>query len=67
MYMIVGYNLMYPSDGTGVSAVSFFLGGDNAVEDVVAGGGDIYYSGLSISSSGGFCCNCNVNRFWCCC
>ena len=48
MYMIVGYNLMYPSDGTGViPAVSFFLGGDNAVEDVVASGGDIYYSGLS--------------------
>ena len=48
MYMIGGYNLMYPSDGTGViPAVSFFLGGDNAVEDVVASGGDIYYSGLS--------------------
>ena len=48
MYMIVGYNLMYPSDGTGViPTVSFFLGGDNAVEDVVASGGDIYYSGLS--------------------
>ena len=48
MYMIVGYNIMYPSDGTGViPAVSFFLGGDNAVEDVVASGGDIYYSGLS--------------------
>ena len=48
MYMVVGYNLMYPSDGTGViPAVSFFLGGDNAVEDVVASGGDIYYSGLS--------------------
>ncbi|GIR92074.1 MAG: hypothetical protein CM15mP93_02610 [Thiotrichaceae bacterium] len=27
--------------------MSFFLGGDNAVEDVVASGGDIYYSGLS--------------------
>ena len=48
MYTVVGYNLMYPSDGTGViPAVSFFLGGDNAVEDVVASGGDIYYSGLS--------------------
>ena len=48
MYMVVGYNLMYPSDGTGViPAVSFFLGGDNAAADVIASGGDIYYSGLS--------------------
>jgi len=46
--MVVGYNLMYPSDGTGViPAVSFFLGGDNAAADVIASGGDIYYSGLS--------------------
>ena len=48
MYMVVGYNLMYPSDGNGVvPALSFFLGGDNAAEDVVASGGDIYYSALS--------------------
>jgi len=48
MYMVVGYNLMYPSDGTGViPALSFFLGGDNAAADVIASGGDIYYSGLS--------------------
>jgi len=48
MYMIVGYNLMYPSGGTGIIPdLSFFLGGDNSVEDVVKSGGDIYYSGLS--------------------
>jgi Amt family ammonium transporter len=48
MYMVVGYNLMYPADGNGVvPALSFFLGGDNAAADVVASGGDIYYSALS--------------------
>ncbi len=48
MYMIVGYNLMYPSGGTGIIPdLSFFLGGDNSVEDVVNSGGDIYYSGIS--------------------
>jgi Amt family ammonium transporter len=48
MYMVVGYNLMYPADGNGVvPALSFFLGGDNAAADVVASGGEIYYSALS--------------------
>lgn len=48
MYMVVGYNLMYPSGGTGIIPdLSFFLGGDNSVEDVVNSGGDIYYSGIS--------------------
>jgi len=48
MYMIVGYNLMYPSGGTGIIPdLSFFLGGDNSVEDVVKSGGDIYYSSIS--------------------
>ncbi len=48
MYMLVGYNLMYPSDGTGVvPAISFFLGEDNVASDVIASGGEIYYSGLS--------------------
>tara|TARA_B100000959_G_scaffold128777_1_gene135110 strand:+ start:13 stop:1098 length:1086 start_codon:yes stop_codon:yes gene_type:complete len=46
--MIVGYNLMYPSGGTGIIPdLSFFLGGDNSVEDVVKSGGDIYYSSIS--------------------
>ena len=48
MYMLVGYNLMYPADGNGVMpAISFFLGGDNEAADVIASGGDVYYSALS--------------------
>ncbi|BBP45341.1 ammonium transporter [Thiosulfatimonas sediminis] len=50
MYMLVGYNIMYP--GEAVSAyfpgISFLIGGDNAVADVIAGGDDApYYSGMS--------------------
>lgn len=48
MYMVVGYNLMY---GGGLNSVipglSFLLGADNAVDDVLKSGGDIYYSGMS--------------------
>jgi Amt family ammonium transporter len=48
MYMLVGYNLMYPADGNGIiPAVSFFLGGDNEAADVIASGGEVYYSALS--------------------
>lgn len=50
MYMVFGYNLMYPSDaGNGIfPAFSAFIGGDNAVTDVVAGGDDApYYSAMS--------------------
>ncbi len=50
MYMLVGYNMMYP--GEAISSiwpgVSFLLGGDNTVKAVVAGGEDApYYSSLS--------------------
>jgi len=50
MYMLVGYNIMYP--GEGVSSfwpgISFFLGGDHAAAEVIAGGDDApYYSGLA--------------------
>jgi Amt family ammonium transporter len=49
MYMLMGYNIMY--SGT-ESAIWPGLGGllgaeDNAAADVIASGGDIYYSGLS--------------------
>jgi ammonium transporter, Amt family len=49
MYMIVGYNIMY---GDGLSSiipgVSFLLGGDNTVEEVLAGGEDApYYSNMA--------------------
>ena len=49
MYMIVGYNIMYPDDGVNAfwPGISFFLGTDNAAADVVASGGDTYYSNLS--------------------
>ncbi|ACL74189.1 ammonium transporter [Thioalkalivibrio sulfidiphilus] len=48
MYMFIGYNIMY---GDGLNSVipglSFFIGGDNSVEDVMGSGGDIYYSNMS--------------------
>ena len=50
MYMIMGYNIMYPGEAVNSwwPGVSFFLGGDNATADVIAGGDDApYYSGLS--------------------
>jgi len=49
MYMIVGYNLMYPGDGVNSiwPGLGFFLGGDNSVEAVLASDGEIYYSNLS--------------------
>jgi len=50
MYMLVGYNIMYP--GEAVSSVwpgiSFLLGADHEVAAVLAGGDDApYYSGMS--------------------
>ena len=48
MYMIVGYNLMYPAGGSGfMPDLAFFLGSDNATADVIKSGGEIYYSGIS--------------------
>ncbi len=48
MYMIVGYNLMYPESGNGfIPGLSFFLGGDNTLDEVLASDGDVYYSNLS--------------------
>ncbi|MCW9088575.1 MAG: ammonium transporter, partial [Gammaproteobacteria bacterium] len=48
MYMLVGYNIMY---GEGISSVipslSFLLGADNSVEEVLASGGETYYSNMS--------------------
>ncbi len=50
MFMLMGYTIMYPSDasnlflqfGDGLLGAS-----DNSAEDVIASGGDTYYSGLS--------------------
>lgn len=50
MYMLVGYNIMYPGEAVSsfYPGISFLLGSDNAVADVVAGGdGAPYYSGMS--------------------
>ena len=48
MYMVVGYNLMYPAGGSGIMPdLAFFLGGDNTSEEVIKSGGDIYYSNMS--------------------
>ena len=48
MFMIVGYNLMYPGGGSGVIPdLSFFLGTDNTTEAVLASGGDVYYSSMA--------------------
>ena len=48
MYMVVGYNLMYPAGGSGfMPDLAFFLGSDNATADVIKSGGEIYYSGIS--------------------
>jgi len=50
MYMIMGYNIMYPGDAAVSSwwpGISFLLGGDNTVEEVMASGGDTYYSNLA--------------------
>jgi Amt family ammonium transporter len=51
MYMVVGYNLMYPGDGAiidGILGQFTSLGrADNATADVIASGGDTYYSTLA--------------------
>ena len=49
MYMLCGYNIMYPSEAVNSfwPGVSFLLGGDHATADVLASNGDTYYSGMS--------------------
>ena len=50
MYMVMGYNIMYPGGGNGYIPaldLSFMFGGDNSVADVLASNGDTYYSGMS--------------------
>ena len=49
MYMIMGYNIMYPGEAVNAfwPGISFLLGADNTAEEVLASGGDIYYSNLS--------------------
>ncbi len=52
MYMLCGYALMYPGDVAGsvfgnLSAIGILTSSDNAAADVIASGGDTYYSNLS--------------------
>lgn len=48
MYMLVGYNIMYgESVNSVIPGISFLLGGDNSVADVLASNGDTYYSAMS--------------------
>ncbi len=49
MYMLVGYNIMYPSEAVNSvwPGLGFLLGEDNTVEDVLKSGGDTYYSTMS--------------------
>jgi len=51
MFMLVGYNLMYPGDNAISSLIpglSFLIGSDNTLADVAAGGDSApYYSNLS--------------------
>jgi Amt family ammonium transporter len=50
MYLLCGYNIMYPGDAAVNSiwpGISFLLGGDNSTADVAASGGDIVYSNMA--------------------
>ena len=50
MYLLCGYSLMYPAESISalIPGLPSILGGaDNDAADVIASGGDIYYSGLS--------------------
>lgn len=49
MYMLVGYNIMYPAEAVNSvwPGISFLLGDDNSKEAVLASNGDTYYSGMS--------------------
>jgi Amt family ammonium transporter len=50
MYMVMGYNIMYPDGGNGIIPaldLSFMFGGDNTPDDVLASEGEIYYSAMS--------------------
>lgn len=49
MYMLVGYNIMYPSEAVNSvwPGISFLLGSDHTVEEVVNSKGETYYSSLA--------------------
>ncbi len=50
MFLVVGYQIMYPGDGAANlywSQISFMLGADNTLEEMLASDGAIYYSNAS--------------------
>lgn len=49
MYMLCGYNLMYPAEAVNSfwPGISFMLGADHASDAVLASGGETYYSSLA--------------------
>ena len=55
MYMIIGYNLMYPADGNGIiPGFSLFLGADHDPSAVLATGADGWYDGDYYSARSDF-------------
>jgi len=52
MYMLMGYNIMYPGDGFAGGFIpgfdpSFMFGGDHSANKVLASNGETYYSGMA--------------------
>ncbi len=48
MYLICGYNIMYgDAPSSVIPSLSFLLGADNTVDEVLKSGGDVYYSNMS--------------------
>jgi Amt family ammonium transporter len=48
MYMLVGYNIMYgDSVNSFLPGLSFLLGADHTVDEVLKSGGEVYYSSLA--------------------
>ena len=49
MYMLCGYKIMYPGEAVNSvwPGVSFLIGGDNSLDDVLASKGETYYSGMA--------------------
>jgi len=49
MYMLCGYNIMYPAEAVNSvwPGISFLLGEDHSLKEVLASKGETYYSGLS--------------------
>lgn len=49
MYMLCGYNLMYPADAVNSvwPGISFLLGEDHSAADVLASNGETYYSSMA--------------------